>query len=347
MTDQFDYAREGVTLPVGVEQSIDTEMLAVGVLDSIDESKNKALVAVDGAESIALPFVPGIYRVNQTVFVLKNPFKAGRPFLVVGPTKPSSTRPVGVVTAVNAGANKATVTVVGQSYTLPYIPIVTYSVSDEVYVLREPRLGGKPTLILGPCDIDPADLEDDDDDPAAPPVATTTSTSETATATIRPTFTGTYDAHRAAWDRWNTSREEYGGASTLYQGDPSFSTQGPFTGLATYADQIVDLGATAISKIEVRLRGADLALATYPTITVQGSAHAARPGGAPSSSGDTASGSPGRSGAIWVELPASMVAAFAAGSVKGLCVVGSGYNAVRGTSSGDGMALRVTYTRQI
>lgn len=172
--------------------------------------------------------------------------------------------------------------------------------------------------------------------------AAPTPPTETVTVTIRPTWSGTYRHNRSAWDRWNVDR--YGGRSTLYQGSAHGS--GSLTGLAVYGTRVRDLGAISITRIEVTLRGAGLVEGSYPSITVQGSPHGSKPSGAPSSSGDTASGSPGKSGTAKVALPSSVREAFRTGDVRGLALVGSGYGAVRGTSAADGMALRITYTRR-
>lgn len=342
--DPIDHAREGVLDPLLLKPGADMRLVVPGVLLGIDTAAARLRVSVNGSGSIRLPYTPGIYTIGRTVHVLRNPLEGGRSQRVLGPAYPAPSTTTGTITAVNAGANEATVTVGSTSYVLPYIPVTTYSIGNKVWVLRSPALAGAPELILGPCSVPPPVIDPDDEE-EAPPVPADEPEFGTFTRTLQPTWTGTYDSYRSAWDRWNTSR--YGGRSTLYQGDPSFSAQGPFKGLATYGNQVVNLGATAISKIEVRLRGAGLRLASYPSIQVQGSPHGSKPGGSPSSSGDTASGSPGKSGAVWVALPSSVRANFLDGDVKGLCLTGSGYNAVRGTSSGDGMALRVTFTRPI
>lgn len=160
----------------------------------------------------------------------------------------------------------------------------------------------------------------------------------TKTVTINPTWSGTY-RNQGGWDRWNTNR--YGGRSTLYQG--SAHSSGPLKGLATYGNQIANLKATAITKIEVTLRGAGLGEGSFPSVSVQGSPHGSKPGGAPSSSGATASGSPGQSGTDKVSLPSSVRENMRTGDVKGLALVGSGYAAVRGTSLAGAMSLRITY----
>lgn len=164
---------------------------------------------------------------------------------------------------------------------------------------------------------------------------------ETVKTTIKPSDSGTYrDA--GGWNRWNGSK--YGGFPTLYQGSAFGS--GPLRGWAGYGNKIKNLDAVEITKIVVKLRGAGLALASYPSITVQGSPHGSRPGGKPSVTGDTASGKPGKSGVKDVTLPASTYEAWRKGDIAGLCTVGGGYNAVRGTSAADGMVLEVTYRKR-
>jgi hypothetical protein len=151
------------------------------------------------------------------------------------------------------------------------------------------------------------------------------------TAVIRPSWSGTYREIRGAWDRWNTDR--YGGRSTLWQGDAFGS--GPLTGLATYGSQITNLRALSISAIKVTIVHA------YGdgSVTVQGSPHASKPSGSPSSSGSTASGT------STISLPSDVREAFRTGSVKGLALVGGSYQGVRGTSHPSGMALSITYMR--
>lgn len=163
----------------------------------------------------------------------------------------------------------------------------------------------------------------------------------TKTITITPTWSGSYRHAYSQWDRWNTDR--YGGRSTLWQGNKYGS--GDMTGLATYGNRIEDLDADEIISIEVTLRGAGMN-SDHPSFVLQGSPHGSKPGGAPSSSGGTVSsgsGNPGKSNAVKVSLSSGMREAFRTGTFKGLCVVGSGYGGVRGTSAADGMALKVTY----
>lgn len=169
--------------------------------------------------------------------------------------------------------------------------------------------------------------------PAPPPPKVVT-----RTVTITPTWSGSYREAYGQWDRWNTGR--YGGRSTLWQGSKYGS--GPMKGLATYGNKLLELGADEITQVEVTLRGVGMN-SDLPSIVVQGSPHGSKPGGAPSSSGATASGQTGSTSATKVRLPESVREAFRTGAVKGLAIVGSGYGGVRGTSAADGMALRVTY----
>jgi len=343
VTDPIEFARAGVLDPRGLMPGDDPAFLAVGVLVSIDTAQNRVVVAVNGSSGTRMSFIDGVYTVGQTVYVMRNPFDGGRSVMCLGPTRSAPMSVVGKITAVDAGNNRATVTVVGGSFVLPYIPLTTFAVGNEVYVLREPQFGGQPTLILGPCNVPPPPPAPALDDPAPVPPPSPPAEFETVSTTILPSSTGTYRDDRGAWDRWNTTR--YGGRSTLYQGaSPPWSSEGPFIGLACYGNQVKNLGATSIGSIEVLLRGAGLSLASYPSITVKGSPHGSRPAGSPSSSGDTATGSPGKSSAVWVSLPSTVRSAFLSGSVKGLVLTGLGYNAVRGTSAADGMALKITYT---
>jgi len=173
--------------------------------------------------------------------------------------------------------------------------------------------------------------------PEAPPT-------ETATATIFPTWSGTWRVDRAAWDRWNIDRDEYGGRSTLYQGDAHGS--GTLIGLAVYGTQVRDLGALSIERIRVVLHGASLVEASYPQIDVRGSAQGtAAPSGGPVATGDTVTGYPGKSGVYKTSLTATQREDLRTGALRGLVLTGTGYAAVLGTDTADGMALLIDYTR--
>jgi hypothetical protein len=207
---------------------------------------------------------------------------------------------------------------------LPYLAS-TYTVGTAVWVGLDDW--GAPYRVDGSSDVSVTSTTP----PALPDAPPTT---VQVTQTIGPQWSGSYRHNRSAWDRWNGS--SYGGYSTLYQGDGFGS--GPMTGLATYGDQLVNLGAVSIDKVSVMLRSVGLSGASGPA-TVQGSGHAGQPAGAPGSSGDTATGDG------WVDLPTSIRNGFASGVFKGLALVGGNYWAVAGAGNGDGMVLSVTYTR--
>lgn len=264
---------------------------------------------------------PGLATSGGLARVLLNA-TTGRPELVLGPVNPADTAVLGTVSATGTGT--VTVTIDGASSALPAIPS-TYTVGQTAWVLLSDW--GAPLLVLGPSAL----TEPTTDTPTAPPAPTSVTVTGQA---VSPQWSGSYRATRAAWDRWNVTR--YGGRSTLYQGNGYGS--GPMTGLATYGNQLVNLGATTITRVQVRLVGVGLSGAAGPA-TVQGSPHASQPAGAPSSSGDTATGDG------WVDLPASVCEAMRTGSVKGLCTVGANYWGIAGAGNGDGMVLRVDYTR--
>lgn len=347
MTQPIEFARAGVLDAQGIPPEDDTAFIAVGILVEIDAVQNRVVVAVNGGAGTRMPFIDGIYDVGHTVYVMRNPFEGGRAVLCLGPTRSAPAYVVGEIGFDDSPASRAVVAIDGATYMLPYIPLTTFTVPSKVYVLREPQLGGWPTLILGPCTVPPPPAEEAVIPPPLPPPPPPPPPTEfeTATATILPTYTGTFRFDEYAWDRWQFASPA--ARSTLFQttnGGP-LPSQGLLTGLACYGNQVTNLGATSIESIKVRLRGAGLDLDTYPPITVQGSPHGERPGGEPLSSGDTASGSTGKAGSLWLELPNSFHSDFLSGAVKGLALVGPGKNAVLGTSAGDGMALRITYTR--
>lgn len=241
----------------------------------------------------------------------------------VGVPRGASAQIHGVAQLLSITAERATISLDGsQPFELPYSP-GAYDGITTVLVLRNPLEGGRAVWVISP--IGEQAPEDVPPPPPAPPEFVT------AEATILPTWSGTWRATRGAWDRWNTDR--YGGRSTLYQGNAYGS--GPLSSLATYGDQIVNLGATEITDIRVAVTIATGAGA--PSIQASGSG--TPPAGAPGFGGDVVSG------VGWVSLSAGMREAFRAGSAKGLGLVGANYVAVYGTARADGMALRVTYRR--
>lgn len=307
---------------------------AVGQVYAVDP--DTATVTVDVHDGVvALPGMPGRYRVTGDrglARIVLHPV-TGRAVYVAGPVDPVPPVILAPVTAVASGL--VTVTWGGMPMQLPAAG-GTFTVGQSAWVYSDDW--GRPVLASAPSTIAPPPVEPPR---VVPPVETVV----TVTKTIGPTWSGTWRSSRGAWDQWNAGRSEYGGRSTLYQGD-AFGSD-PLKGLACYGTQVTNLGALSITSAVVTLRGADLRLASYPAVTVQGSAHGSRPAGGPSSSGSTASGSPGRSGVARVALPADLREGLRTGALRGLALVGGGYNAVRGTSAGDGMTLTLTYTRKI
>ena len=135
------------------------------------------------------------------------------------------TSPGRVVTArlvsIDTTTNRAWVSLYGSlAVGLPFVPGV-YSGVATVFVQLDP--GGTGQVVLGPCYAasvaevppppppePPKPPEPDEpppaDDPDKPPPVL-------VTASIRPTYSGTYRVVRGDWDRWNTS--QHGGRSTL------------------------------------------------------------------------------------------------------------------------------------
>lgn len=300
---------------------------------SVDDVHARVTVNLDGA-AVSLRRVVGSYRVGDSVAVVRDPDRSGAGQFVagiVGPAvAPAAIWLPGVVTAINTGTSRLTVTVAGVSMVLPYVS-GTYTVSGPVAVLHDPAsvTGG---VVMGPLGNPPAAPTP----PALPPVPDVPSapTVGTFTALVLPTWSGSWRSIRSAYDRWNTS--SYGGASSLYQGDAFGS--GAMTGVAVYGNQVVGLGAIAITAMTVHSVIATGSGTPVFQGTPQGSAYPS----APTPSGSTASGTGD------VDLVASGIAeAMRTGAVKGLCTGGSSYLAVRGTSLADGMALAVTYTKAI
>lgn len=320
----------------------DTSLISIGILVDLDRAANKAMVAVNGGSGSWMAMVPGYYLIGGTVFVQRNPFKGGRSELCLGPVTGGDPLVLGRLTAINTSQVRGTVTIDGVSYVLPYIPS-TYTAPSDVWVMLSPKGGGTPQIIMGPNSNPPPPPEPDPDPevpiPTPPPPPPSTISRK---ATITPSWSGSYRSNRSAWDRWNATNNTYGGRSTLYQGNAYGS--GAMKGLATYGNQIANLKALSIEKMVLIIKGAGLSLGSYPAMTFQGSPHGSKPSGAPSSSGATVSGSPGKSGTVRIELPAAMREAFRTGGVKGLCTAGTGYNAVRGTGTAGAMSLEIEYT---
>lgn len=287
-----------------------------------------ALVRVSiGGSDVWLPAIAGRYVVSAGVAsrcrVLLDPAQ-GRPELVLGPVTVRA--PIVPATLTAVAGQTGTVTLDGVAHTVPCMVASYGQPPRAVWVSLDDW--GRPVLVLGTSGVV------DESTPPPIPGGDGGGTVQVTTS-IGPQWSGSWRSNRGAWDRWNTDR--YGGRSTLYQGNGSGS--GPMIGLATYGDQIVNLGAISIDRVQVAIRSVGLASGS-PAVTVQGSPHGSQPGGAPSSSGDTATGMGGL-----VDLPGSVREGMRTGAIKGLATVGGAYSAAAGAGNGDGMALAVTYTR--
>lgn len=325
--------------PDGPAPGSDTSLISIGILVDIDRAGNRAMVAVNGGSGSWMAMVPGYYLIGGTVFVQRNPFKGGRSELCLGPVTGGDPLVLGRLTAINTSTVRGTVTVDGVSYVIPYVPS-TYTAPSDVWVMLSPKGGGTPQIIMGPNANPVAPPDPDPEIPVPPPPPAETTTRK---ATISPSWSGTYRSNRAEWDRWNTGRTDYGGRSTLYQGSNAGS--GPLKGLAAYGDRIKNLEAISIEKMVLIVRGPNfLAAGGVTTVTLQGSPHGAKPNGSPASSGATVTATSTKTSTARIELPAAMREAFRTGAFKGLCTVGSGYNATRGTSLAGAMSLEIEYT---
>lgn len=304
---------------------------------SVDIAARRVTVMLDGTP-IMLRCVAGHYRPGDYVIVVRDPQDTGAGQYVAGVVStPAPLWRTGTVTAIDSTNNRLTVTVDGTSYTLPHTA-GTYTVSGSVVVLMDFATAAGH-IVLGPLGNPPAAPPP----PATPPPTPIVPTTKTATALIRPTWSGTYRYDRAAWDRWNT--DTYGGRSDLYQGASPYS--GSLRGLATYGNQITGLGALSIEQIRVTLLSNGAGYNASNVYVVQGSTNGTPPAGAPTASGNThSSGSIARVGGSGsVLLDATTRESFRTGALKGLVVVGTDYAGLFGTSRADGMALAITYTR--
>lgn len=306
-----------------------SSLVSTGTVIAVDAAGHMVQVAIrqDTTAVVTLPAVAARYQVGGTCRVLHNPDDAGRAVLVLGTVSPLAPQVLGTLSVANSTTYRATVVVLGQTVVIPYAPTGTYTGGSRVWVALDDW--GQPSLVLAPSSEAAATTT-----PTAPETGTGAPTTQAVVA-IGPQWSGSYRAG-AGWDRWNTGRADYGGRSTLYQGNGFGSRQ--MIGLATYGDQLINLGAISIDRVLVMLRPVGLSGAAGPA-TVQGAVDGSQPAGAPTTGGESASGEG------WTELPAAVREAMRTGGVKGLATVGANYWAIAGAGNGDGMVLEVTYTR--
>lgn len=308
-------------LPRGGGPASDPTLFTTGLVFAVNAGGRLVRVAVRDAD-LWLAAQPGRYVVGRAARVLLDP-AAGRPVLVLGPLDPAD--PISLATVNAVSGTTVTVDWAGVGLALPAIPN-TYTVGSRAWVSTDDW--GQPVLVHGPSTL-PAPSAPGTPDAPPPP----TSGTQQVTVAVGVQWSGTYRHSRSAWDRWNTDR--YGGRSTLYQGDGFGS--GSLTGLAIYGDQIVNLGAISIDRVRIKVNpitGGGSAL-------LQGAPHGSPPGGAPSPSGGTASGTG------WVDLDGATREAMRVGSVKSIATVGTNYLGVGGAGNGDGMVAEVTFTRNV
>ena len=258
----------------------------------------------------------------------------------IAPGMDTTSQKTGIVSSTNVTTNRLLVSIDGSDPIPMEYAAGSYTPGEMVTVKKEyvggiikcyvlGRTGGTAGVTL----------------PTVPPAAPTTAT---ATAIIIPTWSGTWRVSNGKYDQWNASRSAYGGRATLYQGDGYGS--GQLYGLALYGDQIKNLGAIAITAMALTLRDASMSIPSRPAMEIRAATNTDA-SGAPAPAGVTMTGPALASGAVGsMAIDASLLDNFRTGVLQALATVGVGsskYNAVRGTSDADGMALTVTYTRPV
>ena len=320
----------GVGQPIGVPAAADRSLVTIGTVLAVDAAGHTVQVALRGDLSavVTLPAVAARYRLGGSCHILHNPLDGGRAVRVFGAVDPLPPAVLGtLVTPGSSPSYLATVTVFGSNYSVPFSG-GTYTAQQRVWI--ELDSWGVPFRMDG---FSPESTPTTG--PTAPGAGGGSGTAQ-ATVSIGAQWSGTWRASRSAYDRYNADRPEYGGRSTLYQGQIGSSST--LTGIAVYGDQLVNLGATSFDRIQVAVRPVGASGASGDAV-LQGTAQATAYPGAPAPGGDTATG------LGWVDLPASMRENFRTGASKGLVTVGGNYQAVAGAGNGDGMLMVVTYTR--
>ena len=235
-------------------------------------------------------------------------------------------------------SRRCTVSVLGSDH-IAGVPAVSadYTGATAVRILLA---GGVPVQVLGPAGIIPVKPSGPVTTPTIPPPPPAPAPQTvSSTRVVMPSASGTWRAMRGAWGRW-------GVAADTAQGSPDGS--GPLTGLACYGDQIVALGASSITRAVLTLvQNPDSGFSTPWAAIVQGSPHAALPGGAPTSSGGTATVTMpgrGRGTTATIDLPASIREGLRTGTFKGLALVGTAYGSALGAGRhGQAWTLTIDY----
>lgn len=311
--------------PLGASRTSDGELIATGTVYAINVAAATVQVGIRGGV-VTLPAIADRYVPGGLARILIDPIKA-RPLAVLGAVNPAA--PFVLVGVSGTGTGTVTVAYQGASWTIPAAS-GTYTVNQSAWVSLDEW--GTPILAVGPSTTP---------EPFAPTAtAPTTGATVTATATIGPQVTGTWRTP-SGWEQWNVGR--YGlGNYPVYQGNAWGS--GPLTGFVGYGSQVANLGATQILSITTSAyKNADGATAA---LIVQGTATGTRPGGAPSSSGDTATtGAVPSGGTGKLAFTANMCEAFRTGAAEGLAAIGSQYGGFAGFGVPPSFVLNITYTK--
>lgn len=333
MFSALDSAKTLLDLPEGVAPGADRGAEVTGRLLGLDIPKRLAQVSVNGSEGVWIPAQPDIYTPNGLVRVERSPLDGGRLTRCLGPLDGVVPLASGVVTAVNSGT--LTVNVLGGSYELPYVAS-TYDVDDRVHVYLAANLFGRPVIVMGP------EGGFEGANPSTPGGgAGNPGQLVNLEAVIGPQWSGSWNGSR--WDSWNPGNNAYGGRSALYQGAGYGSPT--MRGLAVYGDQIVNLGAVAITRMLVTvIRVGQGAGGGTKTAVLQPSPHGgAYPGGGAAETGSTSSVALNAGQSAQFDLNSGVFEGFRTGSYKGLAAVGSDYLNLHGTSQPGAMVLVVQY----
>lgn len=246
---------------------------------------------------------------------------------------------------VDPDRNRALVSIYGSDPVwVPALPS-TYTGIDLVHVRTQ---GGRPVLVEGPTTPAPVAPPETAPDPSAPvqpppPPPEPLPRFETVSKAIRPTWSGTWSDKWDGFGHWRGSG--VGHPHTLHQG-ANYNNSGRLLGLAVYKNQITALGAVSIDAMDVQIIGSSTGYGYTPT--VQGSPHGGSPDERPLAYGDIVSaGSIGPAGAVRIPLTVAMREDFRTGRSRGLRLHADSYGGARGVDHGEGMVLRITYTRRI
>lgn len=322
-------------MPVGVEAGSDLEPMVLGRVVGIDTTRRAVQVTIADSDPLWVRAQPAIYTPGGLVELERSPLNGGRIIRCLGPIDLITPITPGKVTAINAGAGTLTVETLGASFDLTY-NAGTYTVGALVHVERAPSMFGRPVHVLGPqgnyAGIDPGGSGGG----AANPGQT-----EQRQTTIGPQWSGSWTGSR--WDNWNTDIADYGGRAALYQGQGYGSPN--MQGLAVYGDQIVNLAASAITKMTLTLirPATGSGGGSGPAVVQTAHPGGAAPAGGPGAYGATASVGISRGETVTVDLPSAMFEAFRTGDAKSLALVGSAYLNLFGQDRAGAMTLTIQY----